>query len=142
MKLYKYSPPDVFTKMFRRKGFVGLKCDLPKNYNDPFELFLSLDANVEDIAYYMEILGEIPQMPTSCFSKRPDKRLRSTSGSIKSVDLVKFILWKNVYRRHLSVKTEAGSDCGRIAAHPKNCSSLAISYCSFHSFEVMSYGPP
>lgn len=49
--------------------------NLPKNYNDPFELFLSVnvkDADVEDIAYYLEILGEIPQMPTSCFSKRPD----------------------------------------------------------------------
>lgn len=75
MKLYKYSPPNVLTKMFARKGFVGLKCDLPKNYNDPFELFLSVnakDADLEDIAYYLEILGEIPQMPTSCFSKRPD----------------------------------------------------------------------
>jgi len=75
MKLYKYSPPDVFKKMFAREGFVGLKCDLPKNYNDPFELFLSVnaeDAEVDTIAYYLEILGEIPQMPTSCFSKRPD----------------------------------------------------------------------
>lgn len=75
MKLYKYSPPEVLQKMFVRKGFVGLKCDFPKNYNDPFELFLSVsakDADLEDVAYYLEILGDIPQMPTSCFSKRPD----------------------------------------------------------------------
>src|SRR4051812_37414896 len=75
MKLYKYIPADVLGKMFARQGLVGVKCDLPKNYNDPFELFLSVnakDADVNDIAYYLEILGEIPQMPTSCFSQRPD----------------------------------------------------------------------
>jgi len=75
-KLYKYLPPDVFTRMFRgRAGQVALKCNFPKNYNDPFELFLSLNGQTSDdevIAYYQDILGEIPQMPISCFSRRPD----------------------------------------------------------------------
>src|SRR4051794_31212825 len=75
MKLYKYLSPGNLDSMFARGGLVGLKCDFPKNYNDPFELFLGIDpteASEEDIAYYIEILGEIPQMPTTCFSKRPD----------------------------------------------------------------------
>jgi hypothetical protein len=75
MKLYKYLPPNALTRVFSRNGYVGLKCDLPKNYNDPFELFLSVnasDSEVDDLAYYLEICGQIPQMPTTCFSKRPD----------------------------------------------------------------------
>lgn len=75
-KLYKYLPLDVFARMFRaRADHVALKCNFPKNYNDPFELFLSVNGQTSDeevIAYYLEILGEIPQMPISCFSRKPD----------------------------------------------------------------------
>jgi hypothetical protein len=75
MKIYRYCPPDVVSKMFGRPGYIGFKCDLPKNYNDPFELFLSIDTkevSVDLVAAYLEIVGEVPQMPTTCFSKRPD----------------------------------------------------------------------
>ncbi|MBI4824901.1 MAG: DUF2971 domain-containing protein [Nitrospirae bacterium] len=75
MKLYKYIGPEILSIAFSKEGYVGLKCSYPKDYNDPFELFLTLDsyeAEAEIIAYYHEILGEVPQLPTTCFSKRPD----------------------------------------------------------------------
>lgn len=54
---------------------VNLKCSYPKDYNDPYELFLSIDpqgVKPEYIAYYHEILSEIPQWPTTCFSLCPN----------------------------------------------------------------------
>jgi hypothetical protein len=75
MKLYKYFRPGLMDHAFTEKNEACLKFDYPKNYNDPLELFLTLKGEEVDpqvIAYYKEILGEIPQMPTSCFSKRPD----------------------------------------------------------------------
>jgi len=54
---------------------VNLKCSFPRDYNDPYELFLSIDPeNVElqYVAYYQEILADIPQHPTTCFSKSPN----------------------------------------------------------------------
>jgi hypothetical protein len=49
------------------------KCSYPKAFNDPYELFLSLDLNEtpELIAYYAEVIGELPQLPTTCFSRSP-----------------------------------------------------------------------
>ncbi|NQT13392.1 MAG: DUF2971 domain-containing protein [Planctomycetes bacterium] len=75
MKLYKYVGPDLLTRALTDDGAVCLKFDHPKNYNDPLELFLTLRGEESDpqvIAYYRTILGEIPQLPTTCFSKRPD----------------------------------------------------------------------
>ncbi len=75
MRIYKYISPENVNKVFAIKGTVSFKCDYPKNYNDPFELFLTVNTKGVDpkyIAYYHEIIGSIPQIPTSCFSKRPD----------------------------------------------------------------------
>ena len=59
--------------MFARAGYCGIKCSLPKDYNDPFELFLGVDLSVgpEALATYREIVYEPPQYPTTCFSKSP-----------------------------------------------------------------------
>lgn len=59
--------------VFERDEFCGVKCSLPKDYNDPFELFLGVESNVstECMATYREIIGEVPQLPTTCFSKSP-----------------------------------------------------------------------
>lgn len=59
--------------IFERNSFCGIKCSLPKDYNDPFELFLGVDANVstECLATYREFIDEVPQLPTTCFSKSP-----------------------------------------------------------------------
>ena len=75
MKLYKYIGPDVLDLAFSKVGKVSLKCSYPKDYNDPYELFLTIEPNEvepEILAYYQEILGDVPQLPTTCFSKLPN----------------------------------------------------------------------
>lgn len=73
MKIYKYFSSDVLELVFEQDKFCGIKCSLPKDYNDPFELFLGVDlsASTECLATYREIVDEIPQLPTTCFSKSP-----------------------------------------------------------------------
>ncbi len=72
-KIYKYFPADVLPLVAQKEGFFSLKCSLPKEYNDPYELFLSVDlsAQKELLATYKEIIEELPQFPTTCFSKSP-----------------------------------------------------------------------
>ncbi|AUH34668.1 hypothetical protein CUV01_15905 [Paracoccus tegillarcae] len=59
--------------VFNRDGYCGVKCSLPKDYNDPYELFLGVDLNVstESLATYRDIIQELPHFPTTCFSKSP-----------------------------------------------------------------------
>jgi len=74
-KIYKYLGPDIGPKIFATQGSVNFKCSFPNEYDDPFELFLSVDTSESDtevIAYYLEVLGKIPQLPTTCFSNHPD----------------------------------------------------------------------
>lgn len=73
-KIYKYLGPDILPLAFNEKGSVSIKFSLPKDYNDPFELFLSIDPSQtkpELLAFYRDIVQEIPQHPTTCFSKSP-----------------------------------------------------------------------
>ena len=42
-KIYKYFSAEVLELIFKREGFVGIKCSLPNQYNDPYELFLGVD---------------------------------------------------------------------------------------------------
>ncbi len=75
MKMYKYLGPDVLDLAFPEPGKVAFKCAYPKEFNDPYELFLTIDpdeVDLEIVAYYLEILGEIEQFPTSCFSRLPN----------------------------------------------------------------------
>jgi hypothetical protein len=75
-KLYKYLPPSgLFNKVFSKNAFVSLKASYPRDFNDPYELFLTIRTNGVNpsvLAYYQEILGTVPQEPTVCFSVRPD----------------------------------------------------------------------
>jgi hypothetical protein len=73
LKIYKYFSSSVFHLVFQRDGFCGLKCSLPVNYNDPYELFLSVDLMISPdfLATYREIVQDLPQFPTTCFSKSP-----------------------------------------------------------------------
>ena len=59
--------------VFSRDGFCGIKCSLPKDYNDPYELFLGVDLKVSSdlLASYNDIVQEITQYPTTCFSNSP-----------------------------------------------------------------------
>lgn len=73
MKLYKYAPASVLSAVLRDQS-VSIKFDHPANYNDPLELFLTPRGVSDDFtfAFYHHLLGELPQMPTTCFSRRPD----------------------------------------------------------------------
>ena len=72
-KIYKYFSADVLELVFAQLEFCGIRCSLPKDYNDPYELFLGVDLTVtpELLAAYRELVAELPQQPTSCFSKSP-----------------------------------------------------------------------
>lgn len=72
-KIYKYFSHDVFDLVFGRDDFCGLKFSLPRDYNDPYELFLALDLSVptDHLATYNDIIQELPQFPTTCFSTSP-----------------------------------------------------------------------
>jgi len=72
-KLYKYVGPHYLDKVFSSEGHVTLKCSYPKDFNDPYELFLTMDFNQEPdaVAFYAEVVGKLPQIPTTCFSRSP-----------------------------------------------------------------------
>lgn len=72
-KIYKYFSHNVLDLVFSREGHCGIKCSLPKDYNDPFELFLGADLNVgpEGLATYRELIYELPQYASTCLSKSP-----------------------------------------------------------------------
>lgn len=71
--LYKYFSSEVLELVFDRDGFCGVKCSYPQDYNDPFELFLGVDLSVPShhLATYRDVVQELPQYPTTCFSKSP-----------------------------------------------------------------------
>ncbi len=72
-KIYKYFSNDMLELVFQRKNYCGVKCSLPKDYNDPYELFLGMDLNTppEHLAFYRDVVSDTPQIPTTCFSKSP-----------------------------------------------------------------------
>ena len=72
-RIYKYIGPEHIDKVFHSSDAVTLKCSLPKEFNDPCELFLTIDFNEQPdaLAYYADAIGELPQLPTTCFSRSP-----------------------------------------------------------------------
>lgn len=73
LRIYKYFSNATMDLVFQRDGLCGVKCSLPKDYNDPYELFLGVDLTVptESLATYREIVQELPHFPTTCFSNSP-----------------------------------------------------------------------
>jgi hypothetical protein len=71
--LYKYLPADLADVVFSDDGKVTLKFARPKDFNDPYELFLATDfgGDSEMLACYAEAIGDLPQFPTTCFSRSP-----------------------------------------------------------------------
>ena len=71
--LYKYIGPEHVHKVFHSSDVVTLKCSLPKEFNDPYELFLTIDFNEQPdaLAFYADAIGDLPQLPTTCFSRSP-----------------------------------------------------------------------
>jgi hypothetical protein len=72
-RIYKYIGPEHIDKVFHSSDAITLKCSLPKEFNDPYELFLTIDFNErpDALAYYADAIGELPQLPTTCFSRSP-----------------------------------------------------------------------
>ncbi|GGY26290.1 hypothetical protein GCM10008098_19080 [Rhodanobacter panaciterrae] len=70
--IYKYFSPSLANIALSENG-ATLKCSLPKDFNDPYELFLTVDFNSDPgaLACYQEAIGSIPQLPTTCFSNSP-----------------------------------------------------------------------
>lgn len=71
-KIYKYFGPDL-AQIALLETYVLLKCSLPRDFNDPYELFLTVDfsSDASALACYQEAIGSIPQLPTTCFSTSP-----------------------------------------------------------------------
>ncbi len=94
--IYKYFSADVFEYVFKDDQNIYLKCSLPKDYNDPYELFLGihLTADTECLATYKTSLGDIPQLYTTCFA---------TSGSSSP-------MWAHYAKNHSGFVVEFGID--------------------------------
>lgn len=71
--IYKYVGPAYLDKVIGGDSGATLKCSYPKDFNDPYELFLTIDFNErpDALAFYADAVGEIPQLPTTCFSRSP-----------------------------------------------------------------------
>lgn len=71
--LYKYVGHGFIDKVFAASELVTLKCGYPAEFNDPYELFLTMDFTEEPelIAFYGDVIGKLPQLPTTCFSCSP-----------------------------------------------------------------------
>lgn len=72
-KLYKYLAPELVDKVLSQNG-ATLKFSLPSEFNDPFELFLTVEhySSPATLAFYEDVIGDIPLTPTTCFSRQPD----------------------------------------------------------------------
>lgn len=71
--LYKYAGSKNIDRIFSDQREIAFKCSYPKEFNDPYELFLTIDFKQDPslLAFYEDAIGEMPQLPTTCFSKSP-----------------------------------------------------------------------
>lgn len=73
ISIYKYMGPDIAHRFLQEDGTCSLKLSYLKDYNDPFEFFLTInyDQSSEVLAFYNEIISMVTQQPVTCFSKSP-----------------------------------------------------------------------
>ena len=73
-KVYKYVGASYLDRVLSDDATVSLRCSYPREFNDPYELFLTIPYDVEPelLAFYAEVIGELPQTATTCFSLAPD----------------------------------------------------------------------
>lgn len=71
--IYKYVGSSYLNHVLGLTNNVTLKCSYPKVFNDPYELFLTVDFSddPEALAFYAEVIGDLPQISTTCFSRSP-----------------------------------------------------------------------
>jgi hypothetical protein len=67
--IYKYLGPQVIDKIFQSPDNVTLKCSLPKDFNDPYELFLTINFNEEPdrLAFYADAIWRASSIPNNLF---------------------------------------------------------------------------
>lgn len=72
-RIYKYCSPRIVDNVFSIDGKAALKFSMPNEFNDPYELFLTIDFNrdPEELAFYLDLIGDNLQYPTTCFSLSP-----------------------------------------------------------------------
>ncbi|MGM4886336.1 DUF2971 domain-containing protein [Tardiphaga sp. 11_C7_N12_6] len=73
-RIFKYVSSQYIESVFSSPELVTLKCSLPKDFNDPYELFLTIDFDEDPgaLAFYADVVGDLDQLPTTCFSQSPD----------------------------------------------------------------------
>ena len=96
-KAYKYLRSASVEKVSAEAGTCAFKCSYPRDFNDPYELFLTVDyeQDPEVPAYYHEVIGAIPQLATTCFSKSPEV----------------VPMWAHYAENHTGVVIEVDEDC-------------------------------
>jgi len=75
MLLFKYINGRGVRGMLPAPGSLSLRFSSPRDYNDPYELFLQPDSALDDedeAAFYEYFLGHVVSLPVTCFSRRPD----------------------------------------------------------------------
>ncbi|POR72793.1 DUF2971 domain-containing protein [Pseudomonas syringae] len=71
--VYKYFGPEIASVFLQEDGRCSLKLSYLKDYNDPYEFFLTInyDQGPEILAYYNEMISMVIEHPVTCFSKSP-----------------------------------------------------------------------
>ena len=71
--IYKYVGHNYLDMVIGSGDHATLKCSYPKEFNDPYELFLTIDfkERPEVLAFYADVVGNLDQLPTTCFSRSP-----------------------------------------------------------------------
>lgn len=106
--------PDIADRFLVENNKCSLKLSYLKDYNDPFEFFLTIDYNQppEILAFYNEIISMVTQHPVTCFSKSPVSTpmwahyAANSQGFVAEFDEEKLSEWLDSH--------EAGSDFGDI----------------------------
>ncbi|HEI8463737.1 DUF2971 domain-containing protein [Morganella morganii] len=72
-KLYKYMGADIADKLMMDRAHIGIKFSHLKDYNDPYEFFLTInyDRNPDELAFYSEMIDMVVKQPATCFSRSP-----------------------------------------------------------------------
>src|SRR5947207_10728280 len=73
-KAYKYLRSASVEKVSAEAGTSAFKCSYPRDFNDPYELFLTVEyeQDPEVLAYYHEVIGAIQQLATTWLYKSPE----------------------------------------------------------------------
>ncbi len=72
--LFKYIGPSYVDRVFATEHLITVKCGTPAEFNDPYELFLTMNfrERPELIAFYSDVIGQLPQLPTTCLRASQD----------------------------------------------------------------------